>query len=74
MALAVRYPFYKVNKEINKVIGSDLISSNKTQMVEDYANMLYVNLIYNVGWGAGKSAVRQLKYNSDSDTGVLYRK
>lgn len=43
-------------------------------MVEDYANMLYVNLIYNVGWGAGKSAVRQLKYNSDSDTGVLNRK
>lgn len=43
-------------------------------MVEDYANMLYVNLIYNVGWGAGKSAVGQLKYNSDSDTGVLNRK
>ncbi len=74
VALAVRYPFYKGNKEINKVIGSDLISSNKTQMVEDYANMLYVNLIYNVGWGAGKSAVRQFKYNSDSDTGVLNRK
>ena len=73
VSAAIRYPFFKGNVEKEMSIGSSVIKISETDVIKDYANMVYVNFIYNLNWGKDKSAIKQKLKNVDTDTGILNR-
>ena len=69
----VRYPFYDSWKQVTSVSGTSLLRRTETERIVNNANMVYVNLVYNISFGKSKSGAKLKMQNKDKDTGILNR-
>lgn len=69
----IRYPFYDSWKQVKSVSGTSLLQRTETERIVNNANMVYVNLVYNISFGKSKSGAKLKIQNKDKDSGILNR-
>lgn len=69
----IRYPFYNSWKQVTSVSGTSLLQRTETERIVNNANMVYVNLVYNISFGKSKSGAKLKIQNKDRDSGILNR-
>ncbi len=69
----IRYPFYDSWKQVTSVSGTSLLQRTETERIVNNANMVYVNLVYNISFGKSKSGAKLKIQNKDKDSGILNR-
>lgn len=71
--LAIRYPFYKAYETSSGTYGTDLIQRHETERIVNFANMIYLKLVYNFSFGKSQKEAKRKFNNEDKDTGILNR-
>lgn len=74
LSACVRYPFYKSYQMTTEIVGSRLIERTNVEHIDNLANMVYFNLVYNFAFGQKYSNGKPKMQNEDKDSGVLERK
>lgn len=74
LSACVRYPFYKSYRMTTQIVGSRLIKRTNTEHIDNLANMVYFNLVYNFAFGQKYGNAKLKMQNEDKDSGVLERK
>ncbi|MCD8310317.1 MAG: TonB-dependent receptor, partial [Prevotellaceae bacterium] len=73
LTAGIRYPFYNAWKQTTSVYGTALLSRAETERIKNNANMVYVNLVYNLPFGKSGAAAKRKMENADKDSGILNR-
>ena len=74
LSACVRYPFYKSYRMTTQIVGSRLIERTNVEHIDNLANMVYFNLVYNFAFGQKYSNGKPKMQNEDKDSGVFERK
>ena len=74
LSACVRYPFYKSYQMTTEIVGSRLIKRTNEEHIDNLANMVYFNLVYNFAFGKNYGNARHKMQNEDKDSGILERK
>lgn len=69
----IRYPFYDSWKQVTSVSGTSLLQRTESERIVNNANMVYVNLVYNISFGKSKFGAKLKIQNKDKDSGILNR-
>lgn len=69
----IRYPFYDAWKQVSSVAGTSLLHRIETERIMNNANMVYINLAYNISFGRNRQMEKLKMENADKDTGILNR-
>lgn len=73
VGIGLRHPFYDSWKQTQKTFGTDVISTSNVEKIKNNANMVYVNLVYNLPFGKPSKSPKQKIYNTDKDSGIFNR-
>ncbi len=74
LSACVRYPFYKSYRMTTQIVGSRLIKRTNEEHIDNLANMVYFNLVYNFAFGKNYGNAKHKMQNEDKDSGILERK
>ena len=74
LSACVRYPFYKSYRMTTEIVGSRLIKRTNEEHIDNLANMVYFNLVYNFAFGKKYGNAKHKMQNEDKDSGILERK
>jgi hypothetical protein len=66
-----RYPFFYAYEEGTETHPSALVQNVTTTQIRDYANMVYIRLIYNFSFGRNVQPPQKKTDNKDTDSGIL---
>ena len=69
----IRYPFYDAWKQVSSVAGTSLLHRIEAERIMNNANMVYINLAYNISFGRNRQMEKLKIENADKDTGILNR-
>ena len=69
----IRYPFYDSWKQVTSILGTSLLSRTEIDKIINNANMVYINLVYNIAFGKNKTGLKLKLQNKDNDSGILNR-
>lgn len=69
----IRYPFYDSWKQVTSILGTNLLSRTEVDKIINNANMVYLNLVYNISFGNNKAGTKLKLQNRDNDSGILNR-
>lgn len=69
----IRYPFYDSWEQVTSILGTNLLSRTEIDKIINNANMVYLNLVYNISFGNNKAGTKLKLQNRDNDSGILNR-
>lgn len=69
----IRYPFYDSWKQVTSILGTTLLSRTEVDKIINNANMVYINLVYNISFGKNQAGTKLKLQNQDKDSGILNR-
>ncbi|MBD5205664.1 MAG: outer membrane beta-barrel protein [Bacteroidales bacterium] len=73
VGIGIRYPFYDSWKQTQKTYGTEVLSTSTVERIQNNANMIYVNFVFNLPFGKPSKFPKQKISNTDRDSGIFNR-